>query len=70
MGGVWIFSGITQYQFNSFCLQFDDVDALKITDKKLSKKMLWNKEKKHGLEFKPGLVLVELRSFWLVCRMF
>ena len=41
-----------QYQFNSFCLQFDDVDALKITDKKLPKKMLWNKEEKHGLEFK------------------
>ena len=23
----------TQYQFNSFCLQFDDVDAFKVTDK-------------------------------------
>jgi len=38
------------------------VDALKVTDKKLSKKMLWNKEKKHGLEFNPGLVLIALRT--------
>ena len=50
----------TQYQFNSFCLQFDDKDAQKVTDKKSSKKMLWNKEEKHGLEFNPELVLIAL----------
>ena len=24
--------------------------------------MLWNKEKKHGLEFKPGLVVITLQT--------
>ena len=38
------------------------MDALKITEKKLSKKMLWNKEKKRGLEFKPGLVVITLQT--------